>query len=688
MMNKIRLTKKSVICGLVITGVIIIPLLYSFFYLGAFWDPYSKLQDVPVAVVNLDAGAEINGVERKLGQEMCDQLKEDAQLKFDFLTSKTDALNGTKGNKYYAAIIIPEDFSSSIASANTADKKIAEITFTSNEKRNYLATQILKNAVDRIELSLRGKVDSEIVAELCDKLKSTPDQLNSLVDGLTQLSGGASALENGTKTLSDGTSELKNGQQAFGNKLGEFANGVTSVKGGASQLLAGVSTLGEGIDKLSKGASDLDNATANIDELRKNALLLATRANEFNQGMQAYTSGVDMLIGSVEKTSNFLKTYAASKPDIMADKNFSQFLASLNDPENTKNLETLKQSTVALKNASEQISQGTALLSSATSGIPELKKGIEQLSAGLANANSGSKQVEQGSKALTDGLSVLGNAASRLGEASQKLSEGASKVDDGAKALNEGAGKLKDGIDKAKSEANTSISDANDKLQVLEGLDTFAEAPVTVKEEPIDAVPNYGTAFAPYFLSLSLWVGALIIFFGIYMDAEGKFKLLSRNSPDKLLRSFAYLLIGFVQAILLGTILRVFLGLTVKHVLLYYGACCLVSLVFISIVQFLIVFLKDVGKFLSIAFLILQLTSCGGTFPMETVPKFFNVLFPYMPMTYSVGILKEVISSASGTNIGLNFMVLVGILVVFMTLTVILSIVRKNKAVDAESMVS
>lgn len=683
--TKIKISSKTVICSLVILGVIIVPLLYSFFYLGAFWDPYSKLQDLPVAVVNLDTGAEINGSERNLGKEMCDSMKEGAQLKYEF-KSKADALDGTKGDKYYATIIIPEDFSSSIASASTSNKKVAEITFTSNEKRNYLATQILKNAVDQIELSLRGKVNSEIVAELCDKLQSTPDQLGTLVDGLAQLSNGAGQLKDGTKTLADGASELKNGQKTFSSKFNEFENGVDSAQGGAAQLLSGVNALGAGIDKLSKGAKDLNTATANIDELRKNAELLATKANEFNQGMQAYTTGVDTLIASVEKTGSFLKDYVTAKPTLLLDKTFSQFLTSLNDPANTKNLTTLKQYTSVLKDASTQISQGTALLSSATAGIPELKKGIEQLNSGLVSAQSGSKRVAQGSKALKDGLGVLGSAASQLGDASKKLSEGAAKVDDGAAALNEGAGKLKDSIDSAKSEVNTSITNAKGQLDILNGLNTFVEAPVTVKKEPIDPVPNYGTAFAPYFLSLSMWVGALIIFFAIYLDADGKFKLLSRNSDNKLLRSFAYLLISLVQAIFLGIILKVFLGLTVEHLFLYYAACCLISLVFISIVQFLLVFLKDIGKFLAIALLILQLTSCGGTFPMETVPKFFNVLYPYMPMTYSVGLLKEAISSANETNAAFNLLVLIAILVVFMTLTVIFSVVRKTKAVVEEAL--
>lgn len=677
--KEIKITKKTVVCSLVIIGVIIIPLLYSFFYLGAFWDPYSKLQDLPVAVVNLDQGATLNGETRNIGEEMCKSLKKDATLKYVF-TSKTDALKGTEGDSYYASIIIPKNFSSSIASADTTGKMKAEIKFIPNEKRNYLATQILKNAVDQIELSLRGKVDGEIVTELSDQLRDTPVQLGSLVDGLTLLSDGSATLESGSSALERGTRDLSAGLNTFETKFNTFETGMGGATSGANQLLAGVSSLDSAIGQLSDGATNLNDATADIDEIRTNAELLAAKTNEFNQGMQTYTQGVDALITSVQQTSTFLGSYVKANPGLMADPAFAQFINQMNNPANAQNIATLKQHTTVLKDASGQIAQGTSLLASGTASIPQLKQGIEALASGLADARDGSAQVAAGAQTLSDGLTSLNNGTLKLGDAGQQLSEGAQKVADGATALSGGSSTLHDGIDSAKSSVSDSIDKADSKLGVLDRLDRYAEEPVTTEKDPIDPVPNYGTAFAPYFLSLSLWVGALIIFFAIYLDADGKFNLLSRSSDKKLLRSFAYLLIGLIQAVFLGVLLKICLGLEIQHLAMYFGACCLVSLVFISIVQFFLVFLKDIGKFLSIALLILQLTSCGGTFPMETVPKFFNVLYPFMPMTYSVGLLKEAISSGSGSEAMFNFMVLAGILAVFMTLTILFSVARKTKA--------
>ena len=182
--------KRKIQCAIVIIGVIIIPLLYSYFYLGAFWDPYSRLEKLPVAVVNNDNGAKINDEDRNLGEEVCKKLKDDGSLKFDF-TDEATAKKGTSEDEYYAMIVIPEGFSKDIASSATTDKKTATITFSSNQKRNYLASQILNSAVTKIEESVRSSVNKEITQQLADQLKQIPDQLAEVQDGAKQLNDGS-----------------------------------------------------------------------------------------------------------------------------------------------------------------------------------------------------------------------------------------------------------------------------------------------------------------------------------------------------------------------------------------------------------------------------------------------------------------------------------------------------------------
>ena len=662
-------TRKSVLKAAVIAAMVIIPVLYSYFYLGAFWDPYSRLEELPVAVVNEDKGSIVNGEQRNLGQEMCKKLEDSNELKFIF-TDEDKAKEGTGESEYYAMIIIPADFSENIASSETNDKHTATITFSPNEKRNYLAGQILNRAVLEVEESVRGTIASEIVGKLADTIQEVPDQMLKLQDGLKEL-------QEGSEQLEDGSASLKEGTKSFDESFGRYQQGVAALKEGSDTLTAGSSSLDSGIQQLLEGADKLSASTKNLDQLSVGAKSLASAAGQLNTGLIQYTDGVDALISSVGTTTAFLENYVTSvNPDILKEPVFAAFVTKLNAGRNEDSLVKLQSASQSLKEASKLISSGAQQLSDGSQKLPQLQQAIMTLTEGLKSAKEGSAQLAAGSKELSEGLNSVNTATAALSDA-------AGKIADGAVNLSDGTSQLKTGIDTAEAGVSDAVTDTDRQLDALDGLAEYAEAPVTVETDLINPVPNYGTAFAPYFMSLSLFVGALIMFVVIYMDADGKFQILSRTSEHKLARSFLYLLIGLVQALVLAVVLQASLGLEVNNRFLYYISCCLVSMVFISIVQFLMIHLKDVGKFLSILLLILQLTSCGGTFPMELVPKMFNVLYPFMPMTYSVGLFKEAISGEASGNAAYNAVVLLVILAVFMTLTILFSGIKAKGAKKA-----
>ena len=267
-----------------------------------------------------------------------------------------------------------------------------------------------------------------------------------------------------------------------------------------------------------------------------------------------------------------------------------------------------------------------------------------------------------------------------LAAGTEALADGASILAGGATTLVDGQQQLNNGITTAQNGLTTAVNDANAETAKLTGLGTYVSEPVTVDDAVIDPIANYGTYFSPYFMSLSLWVGGLIIFFGIYFDADQKFKILSRESSNKTARSFIYLLLGLAQAVLLGSIIKYALGLEIAHTGLYFVSVCLVSMTFLAIVQFCIIHMGDAGKFVALTLLILQLTSCGGTFPIETVPKFFQVLYPFMPMTYSVVVFKDTITGAISGDFWHSFLILVIYLVVFFAATIFLTMMKKKKA--------
>jgi len=217
-------------------------------------------------------------------------------------------------------------------------------------------------------------------------------------------------------------------------------------------------------------------------------------------------------------------------------------------------------------------------------------------------------------------------------------------------------------------------------VSILSGLENYMKAPVNVVAAPINAVPNNGTAFAPYFFCISLWLGAIALFFTVYSAEPKKFKLLSQSSEKPIKRSAVYLGIGLAQGLAIALIGLFALGLKAAHLELYFLACFLVALAFISIVEFLFRFAKDAGKLLIVLLLVLQLTASGGTYPMETLPGFFRAINPFMPMTYGVNLFRDAISRTQTLTVLASSLVLAGIAIVFTALNLFLPrILKKNK---------
>jgi len=813
----------------IIIGVLIIPLMYTYFYLGAFWDPYARLDEVPVAVVNLDSGAEINGEERNLGNEICDNLKEDGSVKFIF-TDENDAVQGVMGNKYYASITIPQDFSynASTASENT-EKLHSSIVYSANQKRNYLAAQILENAMPTIKQTVNANIDKEIITTLCEKLESVPDSMGELQDGFEQLSDGSAALYVGTGELTDGadklangSSQLYNGSKQVASGSNELATGIATLKDGTNTLNASVPTLTNGVQALTDGASDLkigsktlnskvpaltsgitalDNGATQLDKglntltdnneaLTGGASQLSSGASSLQSGLKDYTEGVSSAYdgavslesgvkqyttgvgsaaeGAAELSSgvnqlsqgistfngyytnanNALKAYQATGNEqylTAAVNGFEQLSGSVTTLDTSaqyiatkttelsgglsavdENSATLNNGASSLKNGLEVLSsKNTALNSGANtlaSGANTLNSGIKTYTDGVTSAADGASQLKDGTNtlaasapaladgvkaldngagalsrglntlnakvpALSDGVSSLNNGAGELLTGANKLSDGANSLSYGANTLNngiltlktgtyelsDGAKRLNDGINAAKEGVDESVEDTNEQLKALDGLAEYSEEPVSTKTTFVEPVENYGSAFAPYFMGLSLWVGGLMIYFGIYLDYNRKIKSLTKDSNRIVMRTMLFGLISMAQGALLAVVIKDILHITVNNPAMLFGSCVLTSLTFMTIIQFCIINLGDIGKFVSLLLLILQLTSCAGTFPIETQNGFFRAINKVLPMTYSTQLFKEAISGTPCTNARNSAVILALFFIAFLGLTLILS---------------
>ena len=718
-----KLKKYKIIA--VIFAVIVIPLVYSFFYLDAFWDPYSKLESLPVAVVNQDSGATINGESRNIGNEITDNLKTDKNLKW-VITSADDAKEGLENRRYYASIYIPSDFSIRISSVTDSEKLKGTLVYNVNEKRNYLASQVLSRVTLEFKDKISQNIQKEIVGTLLEQLEDVPSSLKELDDGLKKLN-------DGSETLYSKTGELLDGQQKFNDGVKVLNNGLQSASVGSVNLKQGVDKLGAGVDlfhqsltkvsskvsQLTQGSSEfssgLQSMNDGLNKLNSGAGQLAQASDElnkgtasYNQNMQAFTTGLTKYIDSVneatEAQTNIAKLitqYTAEHPEAMKDQNIQAVLKTLQATQNVP--DQIKKVGDTLDTSGKELAAGAALISegaekldsgmgSLTNNIGLLATGADKLGSSYSQIDGGiktaaesiktasekAKELSDGTAAIRTGAAALSSGISKASSGSMQLSENSTKLYDGEKKLYNGIGELKDGISKASEGVSSSVLKADDKLNNIDGLKEYIAQPIELSENKVYGIPDYGTAFTPYFVSLSLWVGALLMFFAIYLDPEVKFRRRSGKSKG-LLRFASYSFIGIAQALVLDAIILNALHLQVKNIGLFVLVSIVISLCFTSIMRFLLVQLRDVGKFLAVLLLILQLTSCGGTFPMELVPDFFNVLNPFMPMTYSVNALKEVISGIDYSYLTQNLVVLGLIGLSFLIINLVLSKIRLGK---------
>lgn len=709
---KAILTNRKVLIPVI--AVLFIPLLYSGMFLWAFWDPYNHLDELPVAVVNQDKGAMLDGKEIHLGKDLVEKLKENKQFDWHFVTEH-EGEKGLKEQKYYMLIQIPDDFSRNATTLQDDHPKKLELIYKPNEGFNFLSAQIGETAVEKIKNEVANAITETYAESMFDTIQTVADGLTKASDGAAQLHDGLSQAQNGTNRLYDGMKKAQDGSETLYHHLAtlaeksvSFTDGLHQAASGSLQVQTGIETLYNGMkqmtagqEKLLSGAKQAQQGTAN----------LASGTRRVYEGMQALDAripqllqGSEQLSGGAEKLASSLAQWQqeAARVQTGATGGLEQLAAQLDaliaqtpDPTQKAVYEQLKQLKKNVGELNKQVENGIAQLNDGAKALQSnaallnkgakklheghiaLDRGVDELLAGqqqlvngadaLANgqeqlvsgmntmyekmqeAAQGASQLAHGSGTLSSGLQTLAQGADQLQDGTRRLANGSQQVADGTKELTNGTKHLQDGVnqltDGSKELANKLKEGAEQASDVKANeavYDMFAQ-PVNLHKEEINKVPNYGTGFTPYFLSLGLFVGALLlsIVFPLREPAG-----VPRSPLHWFLAKFGVLIgVGILQALLADVVLLVGLDLHVKSVPLFIVFSIVTSITFLSVIQFLVTVFGDPGRFIAIVVLILQLTTSAGTFPLELIPRSLQHFNAWLPMTYSVFGLKAVISS-------------------------------------------
>lgn len=486
------------------------------------------------------------------------------------------------------------------------------------------------------------------------------DGTNQLVEGTTtfalkleELHTGAKSLDDGMRHLAAGIDQAKSGSERLVAGSSELATGMTNAKQGNAALLAGETELIDGIGQMKT------MLLANQDELMQQLSALAQSGqpippevlqqvvSRLEEGQQATAAGFDELTVGATRVRDGQTALDAGLTKAEAGANeLASGLATLNEGQ-----AELADGATALAAGSARLEQGaqTAAASSneLASASTTLNAGVGQLRDGTSELASGSTRLTEATGALTDGSKKLATGAKDAEDGTRTLSDGAIQLADGGATIASGSSELKDGLSELES-GNATLRDAlaegADRASIDLGDDNvdMMAGPVTVVNDSIHHVPNYGTGFAPYFMSLGLFVGALLlsIVYPLY-DPAGKPK---RSLSWLASKSGVLIVIGFVQALVLDVAMVYLLGLEVDAPLQFFGFSWLASITFLMIVQLLVTVLGNPGRFVAIILLILQLTTSAGTFPLELIPRALQPFNALLPMTYTVAGYKEILS--------------------------------------------
>lgn len=660
--------KKNWFKYIVIFGVLLIPFMYSFFYLKAYWDPYGKMEDIPVAIVNKDEG--VNGENK--GKDLINTLKEKNTLNLN-IVDEDDAYNGLNNKEYYAVISIPNEFTSDLLSAKEENKNKTTITYSPNQKTNYLASQIISRVVSEVEKNLRSNISKEVVSSLTSTINGSVDSVNEISTGLSEISNGTKQISMGSKEIDDGTSNLSK-------KYSEFNNGVKTAETGSKSVYENMILLDNGLGNLQVGVNEFSEGMVKLQALQTGISSLKQGEDYFDTGLNTYVLLVNSFLDKAKVQPTLL-----SKPILSLREDFCNisdtenctylnyiiFQNNITDVNYTmidlikSNGNTLISGSASIKTGINELNTGAGNLGTLVSGVNTIKEGVNSL-------KSGSSKLVNGSKSLNNGMIIIKNG-------SNEVATGIASLNEGTHTLSNGASTLNNGVNIANKEIINSLSNSKNDLKKLEGLDSFVENPIKVEEKDVNKVSEYGTAFSPLFISIALWVGSLMLFIILYFDVNDRFKLCSRNAENKIKRTFCYLGLAALQGIFLGVLLIIGLNLDVTNYLLYFSSLIIVSFAFESIMEFLILCFGDIGKFISLIILVLQLAAAGGTFPIETVANCFQKLFNFLPMKYTIDLFKESLISIENGLLCKSLIVISLLFVVFFIINIARDIIEKNK---------
>lgn len=602
-------------------GVMTVPALYATIYLSSSWDPYARIDQLRVVIVNQDRGAEVRGRQVAIGASVVDGLEKKKSFQLTRLNDEAKARELVSSGEVAFAVLIPASLSETAMKASAENPARVKVVFS--EGNNFMTGTIARRFADELTRNTNEVLNTERWAVVLDTVDSSRTNIEKLKDGVGRLRDGAEQLDEGLQKAKAGATKL--------------ANGAERAKDGAQKLEDGATAVSDGTTKLTKGVEQLGGGLRQM----RDAMPAQDKLDQLKDGAKQVADGNQQL---------------------------------------AKGLEQLSDGTTKAKNGATQLKDGTKGIpivgGKVSAGAEKLETGLGQLEAGAQKAQAGSEKLADGSAKVAGGVDQLTNGVARVSagvktmteklppdEKLDQLADGSAKVAAGTGQLNDGLGKLADGSKKLEGGLNqlsngaTRLSEGLNQLsnalpERIDGLEGDARglaASVRPELEPLTQVGAYGNSMVPYFLGLSLWVG--VVMMGFIFQLRW-FPSRVSNAPKLALvlgRLATPLLLVLGQATLLTLALRFIVGATIPSLLSFWLIALVTSSVFLTVLVMLVGVFGDVGKVIALLFLVFQMGASGGVFPLALTSDVFRAVHPFVPFSW---VLKAARASLFGAYDG------------------------------------
>jgi putative membrane protein len=643
-LSRFRSSRLAILALIMIAAV---PAIYGGVYLSANWNTSGNIDKLHAVIVNNDVAQTVTGADGTVktidaGAELVDSLVGSDSAGFTWSTAddETDARNSLVDNENFAVLVVPADFSSTLASTATNPGAESPEAATDTTAASVFAPEQahLRVYTDDASNFIVGQVTKSVTAAIRAQLTSSISEnyLDNIYLGFTSLHDNLVLAADGAVTLSDGATTASNGSTELVIGLGSLSSGADSLASGIAQVDAGSHTLATGASDLAAGSSTLAGGAA---EVQAGAASLAAGAADLETSVTTLPESTATLAAGSATVSSTLATIAA-----LTAAHPGWTLAQLNAAlaAGGGSIQDLADGAAGVAAGTEALNQSATPLAA---GIGTLADGAATLATGATSVSTGAQSVSSGAASLSNGAASLASGAESAAAGAATLASGAATASTGANTLADGLGELATGADTLSSSLESGVDDVPTYTDgQASDLAAVAAEPVAAEHVRENAVGFYGEGLAAYFIPLALWVGGIGMYFLFRPLSPQAVASTARPVRVALTGLAPGLLFGLLQAGLLLAVLHFLVGLEAANFAALAAFTVIIALVFTAIHHSLIALLGGRGRLVALLLLIVQLASAGGTYPIETSPAFFQWVSPGLPMTYAVDGVRRLIA--------------------------------------------